>query len=260
MFSRAVGRLGAMTTRLGKLSSIALLTVLLGAFAAGCGRDNGNGGAGTTAATGGERLSGRIQADCSSTVGRTPPRPPSGSATSSPTFRSPSASRAPAAAERFCRGETDLSDASRPIKDEAAGLRAKGIDRRVPHRKRRAHRRRERRQRLGACLTVGQLKRIWGPLEGGKLEGRGRFVPRREALALRPRHRLGHVRLLHRRDRRRRGCEPLRLRGVRERQRHRHRRLRREGRPRLLRALLLRAEPGHAEGARGRRWRRLRRA
>ena len=40
----------------------------------------------------------------------------------------------------------------------------------------------------------------------------------------------------------------------------RHRRRRREGRPRLLRLLVLRGEPGHAEGARDRRRRRLRRA
>ena len=62
------------------------------------------------------------------------------------------------------------------------------------------------------CLTVEQLKKIWEPeLEGEELEPGRPDLPRPGAEALRARHRLRHVRLLHRRDQRRGGREPLRL-------------------------------------------------
>ena len=111
------------------------------------------------------------------------------------------------------------------------------------------------------CLTVEQLNADLGArLEGDELEAGRPLLPGRRAQALRSGHRLGHVRLLHRRDQRRGGREPHRLLRQRGRQRHRAGRLGRRGRSRLLRLLLLRGEPGHAEGARGRRRRRLRRA
>ena len=53
------------------------------------------------------------------------------------------------------------------------------------------------------CLTTEQLGKIWAPgLHGQQLEPGRPVLPRREAHALRPGHRLGHLRLLHRRDQR----------------------------------------------------------
>ena len=104
--------------------------------------------------------------------------------------------------EKFCAGETDVSTASRPIKDdeeapvcEKAGIKYEEVqiandgiavvtnkDLAVD------------------CLTVDQLKAIWEP--GSKVvepqRGRRR-PPGLAAQALRPRHGLRHVRLLHRR-------------------------------------------------------------
>ena len=66
--------------------------------------------------------------------------------------------------EKFCNGETDLSDASRPIKDEEKAACTQGHHvPRDPGRQRRHHRRRQQGQRLGHCLTVDQLKTMWGP-------------------------------------------------------------------------------------------------
>ena len=196
--------------------------------------------------------------------GRTRPRPPSASAASTRASRSRSASRARAAG-------SSASAAARPTS-------------RTPRGRSRTRRRRSAPTRgssyvefqvandaltvvvnkdndWATCLTVDQLKTIWEP--GSKVENWNQVDPSfpDEKLTLfGPGHRLGHVRLLHRRDQRRGGREPLRLRRQRGRQHDRHRRRRREGRPRLLRLLLLRGEPGQAEGARDRRRRRLRRA
>ena len=165
--------------------------------------------------------------------------------------------------ERFCAGETDVSNASRAIdEDEVALCEESGVEYV------------ELRVATDAltnivniqndwatCLTVEQLSAIWKP--GSKvveLEPGRPLLPRRPAEALRPGDRLGNVRLLHRRHQRRGGCESHGLLGERRRQRHRPGRLRRRGRPRLPRLFLLRGEPGQAEGARGRRRQRLCRA
>ena len=53
------------------------------------------------------------------------------------------------------------------------------------------------------CLTVEQLKKIWEPEERGhQLEPGGPELPGRGDQAVRARHRLRYVRLLHRRDQR----------------------------------------------------------
>ena len=77
------------------------------------------------------------------------------------------------------------------------------------------------------CLTVEQLNAIWEPeLEGARTGTRStRRIPDVAAQALRRRHGLGHVRLLHRRHQRRGGREPHRLLRDRGRQRHRAGRL-----------------------------------
>ena len=153
--------------------------------------------------------------------------------------------------ERFCKGETDLSDASRPMKiTEAATCKTNSIGcvAGLHRRQRRAHCRREPGQHVGEVPLGRRAQEDLGHrLEGEQLEGRSCRVPRPEDQALRPRHRLGHVRLLHRGDQRQGEGEPVGLRCLRGRQRARPGCLRREGRPRLLRLLLLRGEPEQAE-------------
>ena len=133
--------------------------------------------------------------------------------------------------------------------------------RRAPRRDRCADERRLDVERLGDVSHRRAARRDLGSgLEGVELEPGRPVLPGRPAQALRPRHRLGHVRLLHGRDQRRGGREPHRLLRERGRQRHRPGRVRQRRRPGLPRVLVLRGEPGHAEGARGRRRLRLRRA
>ena len=107
--------------------------------------------------------------------------------------------------EVFCAGKTDISDASRPIKDdeEAPVCADAGVEYTelqvatdaltvVVH------------PDLAVdCLTTDQLAAIWGAdAQGHQLE-RGRpELPRPGADPLRSRHRLRHLRLLHRRDQR----------------------------------------------------------
>ena len=92
--------------------------------------------------------------------------------------------------EKFCNGETDISDASRPIKDEEkAACEAKSIEYEeltvandaltvVVNKD----------NNWAECLTVDQLKKIWEPeLEGQQLEPGRPEVPERAAEALRRR-------------------------------------------------------------------------
>ena len=108
--------------------------------------------------------------------------------------------------ERFCRGEIDLSNASRPIRGGAARCRSArrtcaGRRSRSPTTASRSSRTRS--ATWANCLTTAELKKIWDTgLEGRQLEGRARRLPRRAAEAVRARHRLGHVRVLHREDQR----------------------------------------------------------
>ena len=167
--------------------------------------------------------------------------------------------------ERFCRGETDLSNASRPIEDEEkAALRQEAASSFPSSRSRTtASRSWSTRTTTGpTCLTVDQLQEDLGAgVEGRQLAGHRPVVPRRGARALRRRHRLGHVRLLHRGDRRRGRRQPQRL----------HRRARTttsrcsgvsgvKGALGYFGLSYYEREQGEAEGARGRRRRRLRRA
>ena len=113
----------------------------------------------------------------------------------------------------------------------------------VPGRQRRLLGRREHRERLGDVPDRRSAQDdLEHRLEGRQLEQGRPVVPRPEAGAVRPGHGLRDVRLLHRRDQRRGGREPLGLQRHRGRQRHRPGRLGRQGRPRLLRLVVLRAE------------------
>ena len=148
--------------------------LLLGAFvlvllAAGCGGGRGGDDAisdTTTAAASGDKLSGRIEADGSSTVG------PYTTATAE-RFRAVQpdvqvtvgVSGTGGGFERFCRGETDLSDASRPIKDEeAAACTKEGVDYvefQIANDALTVVVNKD--NDWVTCLTVDQLKKIWEP-------------------------------------------------------------------------------------------------
>jgi phosphate transport system substrate-binding protein len=106
---------------------LVLALVLFAVAGCGGGRDGDDDASGTTTTAsgsdGGEQLSGRIEADGSSTVG------PFTSAAAERFQQEQSdvqitvgVSGTGGGFERFCRGETDLSNASRPIKDEEAAI------------------------------------------------------------------------------------------------------------------------------------------
>jgi phosphate transport system substrate-binding protein len=145
------------------------MLLVLGAaalVAAGCGGDDEPSGAG-----GGSELSGRIQVDGSSTVGPLATR-------AAERFQQERSgvqvtvgvSGTGGGFERFCAGETDLSDASRPIEDdEKQACEKNGIEYvefqvandalTVVVNKQ---------NDWATCLTVEQLKQIWEP--GSKVE------------------------------------------------------------------------------------------
>jgi phosphate transport system substrate-binding protein len=115
-------------TKLAKNCVLLALLIVLTAAVTGCGGE-GRGGdeaADTTAtetAAGGEGLSGRIQADGSSTVGPFTTAAAERFREVEPDVQvTVGVSGTGGGFERFCRGETDLSNASRPIKDEEAKL------------------------------------------------------------------------------------------------------------------------------------------
>jgi phosphate transport system substrate-binding protein len=142
---------------------VALLIVAL--VAAGCGRPKAS--STTSTPTGvGSNLQGSITADGSSTVGPLMQLAAEGFGKFNPGVSvSVGVAGTGGGFERFCSGETDLSDASRPIKpEEAAACKKAGIAFSEiiiandgisivvnPH------------NTWVSCLTVAQLARIWGP-------------------------------------------------------------------------------------------------
>jgi phosphate transport system substrate-binding protein len=143
--------------------------MLLGLIAllAGCGGGReGASGATTASSDGGASLSGRIEADGSSTVG-----PYTTSAAERFRAVEPDVqvtvgvSGTGGGFERFCRGETDLSNASRPIKDEEATLckdaGVEYVEFQVANDALTVVVNKE--NDWVTCLTVAQLARIWGP-------------------------------------------------------------------------------------------------
>ena len=149
--------------------SLILLPIVL-ALAAGCGggREGGETEGEPTAAT--STLSGRIEADGSSTVG-----PYTTAAAERFQRRHPNVqitvgvSGTGGGFERFCRDETDLSNASRPVKDEETAVcDLKGIEFvefQVANDALTVVVNKE--NDWVDCLTVGELKKIWAP--GSKL-------------------------------------------------------------------------------------------
>ena len=145
--------------------TLVLLAALALLVAAGCGsgRDSSSGDGGSSS---GSDLSGTIEADGSSTVG------PLAQVAAEKFVGANSGvtvnvgvSGTGGGFQRFCKGETDLSDASRPIKDEEAkackdagvayhelivandGIALVG----------------NKQNTWATCLTVAQLAKIWGP-------------------------------------------------------------------------------------------------
>jgi len=150
------------------LTTVAVMAVAV-LLVAGCGRDeNAASTAGTPTAGGtSENLSGRIEVDGSSTVG---PFVTAGAedfqAQNSGVQVTVGISGTGGGFERFCAGETDISDASRPIKDdeEVPVCQKNGIEYTelqiandgiavVVNNE----------NDWATCLTVEQLKKIWEP-------------------------------------------------------------------------------------------------
>jgi phosphate transport system substrate-binding protein len=162
-----------MTNNRETIARIALFLGVLVALA-GCGGGRGGdeaSGTATAAATGGGDLSGRIQADGSSTVGPYATAAAERFQAVQPDVQiTVGVSGTGGGFERFCRGETDLSNASRPIKDEEAKLcEDAGIDFvefQVANDALTVVTNKD--NDWATCLTTAQLKQIWGP--GSKVD------------------------------------------------------------------------------------------
>jgi phosphate transport system substrate-binding protein len=165
------------------ITRIALLLALVATLAAcGGGRDGddeagGDTAAGTTSESGGD-FSGRIQADGSSTVGPYTTAAAEGFQGVEPGVQvTVGVSGTGGGFERFCRGETDLSNASRPIKDEeSAGCEKKGIEYvefQVANDALTVVVNTE--NDWAQCLTVEQLKKIWNT--GSKVDNWSEIDP-----------------------------------------------------------------------------------
>ena len=157
-----------MTTKLSRRLSLGLATAAIAATLTACGgSDAGSDDAGTTASGGAAKsLSGTIRVDGSSTVGPLTTVEAEIFQEANPGVRiTVGTSGTGGGFEKFCAGETDISDASRPIKDEEKALcEGKGI----------AYE-----EFLVAndalsvvvnkdndwldCITVAELKKIWEP-------------------------------------------------------------------------------------------------
>ena len=170
-----------------RLILLGLLIASLAVLMAGCGRDDtSNASAGSNTDTGSsattEELSGKVEADGSSTVGPLTTRAAELFREEQPNVNvTVGTSGTGGGFERFCAGETDISDASRPIKEDPADKEASvckeaGIDYTefqvaidaltivVPTE-----------NDWATCLTVDQLKKIWEP--GSKVNNWNQIDP-----------------------------------------------------------------------------------
>ena len=145
--------------------TLALLLALLALVAAGCGRDDDNNEVGGTGETG--DLSGRIQADGSSTVGPFTTAAAERFQSTEPGVQvTVGVSGTGGGFERFCRGETDLSNASRAIKeDEEVPLCEKNgvefVEFQVANDALTVVVNPD--NEWATCLSVAQLKKMWEP-------------------------------------------------------------------------------------------------
>ncbi|GGS92116.1 hypothetical protein GCM10010156_57950 [Planobispora rosea] len=170
-----------MTTGQRRLSAVATAALVV-SLAAACGGDAKPGSSDSTssaAATSGEsqaaggQLSGEIKVDGSSTVAPLTQAASELFGEEQPQVKVPVATSGTGGGfEKFCAGETDISNASRPIKDEEkAACEAKGIKFTeltvatdaltvvVP-----------KENDWATCLTTDQLKKMWEPAAEGKVK------------------------------------------------------------------------------------------
>jgi phosphate transport system substrate-binding protein len=146
---------------------LVLLTVgALAPVVAGCGGDDDEAGGGTTTAETGGSLSGRIQADGSSTVGPFTTAAAERFQDENPDVQvTVGISGTGGGFERFCAGETDISNASRPIKDEEKAVCEQNgveyVEFQVANDALSLVVNKE--NDWATCLTVEQLKKIWEP-------------------------------------------------------------------------------------------------
>src|SRR5215218_10460769 len=152
---------------------LALAAALLAFVAAGCGRDEDEEGNGAATTAGGEQLSGRIEVDGSSTVGPLVTAAAENFRAEQPDVDvTVGISGTGGGFERFCAGETDISNASRPIKDdeEVPICEENGVEYTElqvandaltvvvnPD------------NDWATCLTIDQLKTMWEPKAEGKV-------------------------------------------------------------------------------------------
>ena len=152
------------------MRALALISLLVALAAAGCGGEREGASEGTGGGTTSD-LSGSIAADGSSTVGPYATAAAEQFRAEAPDVRvTVGVSGTGGGFERFCAGETDLSNASRPIKDEEKeACEAKGIEYLelavandaltvVVNKD----------NNWATCLTVEQLKKIWD--QGSKVK------------------------------------------------------------------------------------------
>jgi phosphate transport system substrate-binding protein len=146
------------------LISLAACSVLALGVAA-CGDDDDNGGS-ASADTGGGKLSGTIRVDGSSTVGPLTEAIAEAFQAENPDVKvTVGTSGTGGGFEKFCAGETDISDASRPIKpdEEAPICKKKGISYQDLHVATDALTVVVNPDNPVKCMTVDQLKAIWKP-------------------------------------------------------------------------------------------------
>ena len=159
-----------MTQRHAQITDESALLLALATLLAGCGGGRGDDDASgtTTEATGGTSdLSGRIEADGSSTVGPFTTAAAERFQQQNPDVQvTVGVSGTGGGFERFCRGETDLSNASRPIKeDEETPLCKDGgveyVEFQVANDALTVVVNKD--NDWVTCLTTDQLAKIWGP-------------------------------------------------------------------------------------------------
>ncbi|MDF5756519.1 PstS family phosphate ABC transporter substrate-binding protein [Spongiactinospora sp. TRM90649] len=167
-----------MTSGQRRLSAVAASAALI-ALVAACGGGGGNTAASPNSSSssgGGEQgrqLSGEIKSDGSSTVGPLTTAASEFFAEEQPKIRvSVGTSGTGGGFEKFCNGETDISNASRPIKDEEkAACAAKNVaftELTVATDALTVVVNKE--NTWAKCLTTDQLKKIWEPAAEGKVK------------------------------------------------------------------------------------------
>jgi phosphate transport system substrate-binding protein len=152
----------------GRILLLVLAAGLLATATAACGRsDSASDGTNAAISSASSSLSGRIEADGSSTVGPFVTAAAEDFQAQNPGVQiTVGISGTGGGFERFCAGETDLSDASRPIKDdeEVPVCQTNGIEYtefQVANDGIAVVTNKE--NDWATCLTVEQLNKIWGP-------------------------------------------------------------------------------------------------